>query len=140
MQFNSMDFMFFFPIVIAIYFIIPKRLRKIWLLIASYYFYMSWNAVYSLLIGGSTVVTYISGILISWFGSEHTGKGRAKQKIVLTFCLVINLAILVVFKYGNFLIESLNVIFGMFGIQIIHRRLDLLLPVGISFYTFQALG
>ena len=55
MQFNSIDFMLFFPVVIAIYFVIPKKLRGYWLLVTSYFFYMSWNANYALLIGGSTV-------------------------------------------------------------------------------------
>lgn len=67
MQFNSIDFMCYFPIVIAIWFIIPKKLRTIWLLGASYYFYMGWNPTYALLIGFSTVVTFFCGIGIEKF-------------------------------------------------------------------------
>lgn len=80
MQFNSVDFMVFFPIVIAIYFIIPKKTRTIWLLIASYYFYMSWNVEYAILLGGSTVITYISGILIALFSKECAKNGTIKKE------------------------------------------------------------
>lgn len=64
MLFNSYDFMLFFPIVIGIYFLIPRKLRYVWLLIASYYFYMGWNPKYAILIAISTVITFISGIFI----------------------------------------------------------------------------
>lgn len=57
MEFNSINFMIFFPVVLALYFVIPKALRQIWLLAASYYFYMSWNARYALLIAASTLIT-----------------------------------------------------------------------------------
>ena len=64
MHFNSVDFMIFFPAVVAVYFVIPRKLREYWLLIASYYFYMGWNAKYALLIGSSTAITYVSGLLL----------------------------------------------------------------------------
>ena len=64
MIFNSIDFLIFFPIVTLVYAIIPKRIRCIWLLITSYYFYMCWNAKYALLIAFSTVVTYTAGLFI----------------------------------------------------------------------------
>ena len=63
MQFNSIDFLVFFPAVVLIYWIIPKKVRYLWLLVASYYFYMSWNASYALLIGASTLITYVCGLL-----------------------------------------------------------------------------
>ena len=68
--------MIFFPVVVGIFFVIPRKLRTLWLLIASYYFYMSWNAVYALLIGLSTVVTYASGLLFSVY---KTGDVRRKK-------------------------------------------------------------
>ena len=68
MLFNSYDFMLFFPIVVAIYFFVPKKVRYIWLLLASYYFYMGWNAKYAILIGISTLITYLSGLLIERVG------------------------------------------------------------------------
>lgn len=139
MLFNSVDFMIFFPLVLAFYFIIPRKCRTVWLLIASYYFYMSWNAVYALLIGGSTLVTYLSGLLFSKFSNEDESKFN-KKKLVMVLCIVINLAILALFKYGNFFIDSLNSVFGLVHVTVLPSRLNLLLPVGISFYTFQALG
>ncbi|MBR0172848.1 MAG: MBOAT family protein [Lachnospiraceae bacterium] len=138
MQFNSFDFMFFFPVVLAVYFIIPRRGRKLWLLAASYYFYMSWNAVYALLIGASTLITFFCGILVERFsGGEDAGR---KKKLALAACITLNLAILAVFKYGNFAIESLEAVLRLLHVSVSGNRLNLLLPVGISFYTFQALG
>ena len=132
MQFNSVDFMLFFPVVIAVYFIIPKKIRTIWLLVASYYFYMSWNAIYALLIGGSTMITYISGLLLS---SYKTGNIKRKKRITMTACIVVNLGILALFKYANFAIGSVNVLLGVMKRSTIDYRLDLLLPVGISFHN-----
>lgn len=131
MEFNSIHFMMFFPIVLFIYFIIPRKARKIWLLAASYYFYMSWNPKYAILIMASTLLTYSGGILI-----EKCEYG----KMILVLCFISNLAILAVFKYGNFMIDTFMRILGQFHISIIEKRFDFLLPVGISFYTFQALG
>lgn len=85
MQFNSLRFMAFFPIVIFIYFIIPKKLREIWLLIASYFFYMSWNAKYAILIGSSTIITYTSGLLMSNFSKYDINNGVKKKKITMFF-------------------------------------------------------
>lgn len=135
MTFNSIDFLFFFPIVTLIYFVIPKRTRNFWLLIASYYFYMSWNPKYAILIAISTAVTFLSGLLL-----EKANGDRHKKIIVTAFSLIVNLAILGVFKYADFALQTLSSIGSFLGIGVIDKRLDLLLPVGISFYTFQALG
>lgn len=135
MQFNSVDFMVFFPIVLVVYFVVPRKIRKIWLLIASYYFYMSWNARYVVLIGVSTAITYFCGLLMGKFCRE-----TLKKRIIIALCIVTNLGILAFFKYSNFAIESLNSLLSILHITTIEKRFDLLLPVGISFYTFQALG
>lgn len=137
MLFNSIDFLLFFPLVVAVYFIIPKKIRYIWLLIASYYFYMSWNPKYSLLIAASTGITYASGIFIGKFEAD---KNILAKKLCVAGSFAANLLILGVFKYANFFLDSLSSITAFFGIEIITRRLDILLPVGISFYTFQALS
>ena len=139
MQFNSVDFMIFFPIVLVIYFLIPKKVRKIWLLLASYFFYMSWNAKYAVLIGGSTLITYFCGIVLSKLNLKDYDVST-KKKVTVILCAVLNLGVLVIFKYGNFFIDSINAVLSVFGISVIERKFDLLLPVGISFYTFQALG
>lgn len=132
MQFNSINFMVFFPVVVALFFIIPKTLRQPFLLIASYFFYMSWNPTYALLMAASTFITYYSALFMEKF--DH------KKKKILVSCILLNLGILAVFKYGNFAIDSVSKALSVFGISFTEKRLDLLLPVGISFYTFQALG
>lgn len=141
MQFNSMHFMFFFPIILLVYFVIPKKMRKLWLLITSYYFYMSWNPQYAVLIAASTIFTYISALLIERSRSANNKKmHKGGGKIVLALCVFGNLSILGVFKYGNFLIQTMDRIARHLHIGMINHRFDFLLPVGISFYTFQALG
>ena len=138
MQFNSVDFLIFFPVVVFVYYLVPKKCRAIWLLISSYYFYMSWNAKYALLIGTSTVVTYACAILVEKYGKSK--KKRPKKKLAVVLCISLNLGILFIFKYANFTIASVNRLLNVLHINAIDRRFDLLLPVGISFYTFQALG
>lgn len=134
MLFNSIDFLFFFPIVTLLFFIIPGCLRTLWLLIASYYFYMSWNPKYAVLIALSTVTTFISGIFIEKF------KKPISKKLVVSASLFVNLAILGIFKYADFALQTLDSIARHLEFGTIDKRLDLLLPVGISFYTFQALS
>ena len=131
MLFNSIDFLIFFPIVVLIYYVIPRRIKHIWLLAASYYFYMCWNAKYAILIIISTLVTYICGILLK----------RVKyRKAVLAGSIIINLGILLYYKYADFLVATVVRVFSLAGIKITVPVFDIILPVGISFYTFQALG
>lgn len=137
MIFNSYNFLIFFPIVLLIYFIVPKKIRYIWLLIASYYFYMCWNAKYAILIGISTLITYGSGLAL-----EKLNEVQAvvwKKKAVVALSLFSNLGILVFFKYFNFILGNINGILERFNMSIIDKPFDIILPVGISFYTFQAL-
>lgn len=139
MQFNSFEFLIFFPVVLAIYFVIPKKVREPWLLVTSYYFYMSWNAKYVFLIGASTLATYISGVLFS--KTDATAEGvKTKKRLILALCIAFNLSLLFLFKYGNFAIDSVNTLLRSVRMTPVQRRFDFLLPVGISFYTFQALG
>lgn len=133
MVFNSLDFLIFFPIVALIYYLVPHKARHVWLLVASYYFYMCWNASYALLILFSTVITYASGLLLE-------RGGRKWKKTVVFLCIAINLGVLGYFKYFNFFIESLNALMTQLHFEFTIASLDILLPVGISFYTFQALG
>ena len=140
MQFNSIHFLIFFPVVLAVYFIVPKKLRYLWLLAASYYFYMSWNTKYAVLIAFSTVVTYLTGILIEQIGLEEGKQWQRLKKITLFLGISSNLAILFLFKYLDFAVDNINALLESFGFTIIEKEFDFLLPVGISFYTFQALG
>lgn len=137
MLFNSIDFLIFFPIVALVYFLIPHKVRYLWLLAASYYFYMCWNPQYALLILTSTVITFLSGLLIS--GADKKGKENRK-KLYVAISFVSNLAILFLFKYFYFAVININRVLAAIGLELITPRFNLLLPVGISFYTFQALS
>lgn len=142
MLFNSIDFLIFLPIVLVIYYIIPMKYKHIWLLISSYYFYMCWNAKYVLLIFVSTVITYLSGILIdkvekTWSDVDKLGKYK---KLILALSFVSNLGILFYFKYINFTLDIATRVLSKVNISMNVPVFDVILPVGISFYTFQALS
>ena len=109
MLFNSYGFIVFFPIVVLVYFLLPKRISYLWLLAASYYFYMGWNAKYALLLLASTIITYVCGVLIQWLNDRHPDKISTK-KWVVAGSFILNLAILFFFKYFNFTIESINAV------------------------------
>lgn len=99
MVFNSMSFLIFFPIVTLLYYVFPKRIRYVWLLVASYYFYMSWNAKYAILLLISTITTYIGGLIVGCLKKDDsTAKAALKSKITLGACVFINLGILFGFK------------------------------------------
>lgn len=142
MAFNSGEFLVFFPVVTLIYFIIPHKFRYMWLLIASYYFYMGWNAIYALLILTSTTLTYLSGIILQKIKSSSYDESRKIffKKLCVIFSLISNLGILFYFKYTQFFFNTLNEIFSIINFETIDYRFNILLPAGISFYTFQALS
>ena len=135
MQFNSAQFLIFFPIAVCGYYLLPDKLKNKWLLLLSYYFYMCWNAVYALLIFFSTASTWLCGFFV---GEKR--RGEAVRKAALTVSILINLAILFVFKYYGMFAGSLASVLAKLGVLWTPPTLSLLLPVGISFYTFQALG
>ena len=138
MLFNSVSFIVFFPIVVLLYFVIPKKIRYIWLLAASYFFYMCWNAKYAVLLLYSTAVTYASGLLIDRCDAKGWREGMKKVFVALSFGM--NLSLLFLFKYFNFAVDNINVILSRWNIRALDPGFDLLLPVGISFYIFQALS
>lgn len=142
MLFNSIEFLIFFPIVLLVYFIIPKKIKYIWLLVASYYFYMCWNAEYALLILFSTAVTYASGLLISKQNASDGDSEKIvkRKKWIVALSFIINLGILFFFKYWGFAASIVQSLFGVFGASVTIPEFDIILPVGISFYTFQALS
>ena len=93
MLFNSYDFLIFFPIVTLIYFLIPHKVRYIWLLISSYYFYMCWNAKYALILLFSTVITYLSGLLIEKADKiDNEVKRIKRKKLLVALSFIINLS------------------------------------------------
>ena len=134
MLFNSAGYIVFFTIVCLVYFILPKKLKRVFLLLASYFFYSCWNLKYSLLMLFSTVATYLTAIAMNMVGAKK------KKKLYLGLCFFVNLAILFVFKYYSFTVNFINKILGIAALSIDMPVIDVLLPVGISFYTFQALG
>lgn len=134
MLFNSAGYIVFFTIVCLVYFILPKKLKRVFLLLASYFFYSCWNLKYSLLMLFSTVATYGTAIAMDMV------EAKKKKKLYLGLCFFVNLAILFVFKYYSFTVNFINKILGIAALSIDMPVIDVLLPVGISFYTFQALG
>jgi len=142
MLFNSLQFLFFFPVVTLIYFIIPSKVKYLWLLISSYYFYMCWNAKYALLMLFSTAVTYVCSLMIEAVKEQawEEDKKIKYKKYIVVLSLILNLSVLGYFKYTNFLIDLLVNALGRIHIAAHIPKFDILLPVGISFYTFQALS
>ena len=136
MLFNSFEFLLFFPTVCVIYFLLgSNKYRNPFLLLASYFFYMNWKPIYAVLILTSTVLTYVCGLLL-----EKYAPNKKKQKGFLITSLILNFGILFVFKYFNFINESVFSALSCVGLRWTVPNLDILLPVGISFYTFQAVG
>lgn len=134
MLFNSLLFAVFFPTVVILYFLIPYRFRWFLLLMASYYFYMCWRAEYIILIILSTAIDYFAALAI-----EKTDS-KTKRKCFLSLSLFTNLGLLFLFKYYNFFSGSLSLLFNHINIFYQTPSFKLLLPVGISFYTFQTLS
>lgn len=142
MLFNSIQFLLFFPIVTIIYFLLPEKIRYIWLLICSYYFYMSWGRKQGLLLLGVTVLTYMAGMALDRLkGGNLSEKKRARvRKACLTVTIVLNIGLLAYFKYAGYMIRILNRVLAALDSQKAVSIAEIVLPIGISFYIFQALG
>lgn len=134
MIFNSAEFLVFYPLVLLFYFVLPKKLKWPLLLAASYFFYMIWNPPLIFLILFTTAVSYVSAIII-----EKT-ENKARKKFWLAMTLITSLGVLFFFKYFNFLADSAISVWNFFGGNADDLVLKLILPVGISFYTFQTLS
>ncbi|MFT7072788.1 MBOAT family O-acyltransferase [Patiriisocius sp. Uisw_017] len=136
MLFNSLDFAIFFPIFFVVYWLVAKKLtlRNIFLLGSSYLFYGWWDWRFLFLIAFSSVVDFSIGKKI------HATTNEAVRKGFLITSLVVNLGLLAYFKYTNFFIDSFISSFRLFGAVIDDYTLNIILPVGISFYTFQTLS
>ncbi|RJP77006.1 MAG: MBOAT family protein [Desulfobacteraceae bacterium] len=134
MIFHSLPFAVFFLITIGIYYSIPQRFRWIMVLGASYYFYMCWKPEYIFLLFGSTLVNYLTGLRMSVISEPR------KRKHYLWFSIFFNLGMLFFFKYFNFLSNTVTELFRACNIFHDLPLFHVLLPIGISFYTFQALA
>lgn len=133
MLFNSFDFLVFFPLVCLMYFAAPQKFRWFILLAASCYFYMYFVPIYIVILAGTIVIDYFAGILIE----QNEGK---KRKLYLVLSLVSNILVLGVFKYYNFFIDNITYALGFIGLENRLAYLSILLPVGLSFHTFQAMS
>ena len=133
MLFNSLQFAIFFPVAALIYFVIPKKMRCLWLLLASYVFYMSASPKYVVFLQFSTLITYAGGLLV-----ERAEAKKKKFYMGLTF--LCSLGVLGLLKYFDFLLGNVNALLGLAGIAPVSKPFSIGLPVGISFYTFQSLG
>ena len=135
MLFNSLKYIIFLPILLLFYFVLPAKVKNLWLLVASYYFYMSWNAVYGVLLFICTFVSYAGAILLQNTGSEQI----KRRNVILILTLVILFSFLAFYKYTNFFLQNVLRLLRLAGIKK-SARLRIVLPVGISFFTFQAAG
>ena len=137
MLFNSFEFVVFLPIVFLLYWFVfrGRQWQNLLVVIASYVFYGWWDWRFLLLIAFTSLCSYGSGLLLK----HYVGK-RRRQQIVSAANIVLNLGILGVFKYYNFFVENLDALFGTIGWHLDWVTIDIILPVGISFYTFQALS
>lgn len=133
MLFNSFHFLFFFLFVTTLYFVIPYNKRWLLLLISSCYFYMAFVPVYILILAFTILVDYFAGIFI-----ENAEGGR--RKLYLIFSLISNIGILSFFKYYNFLNQNISFLLNAFGFVNYFPYLSILLPIGLSFHTFQAMS
>ena len=129
MLFNSLEFLLFFIIVTSAFFILPHKFRWLLLLAASCYFYMVFVPIYILILGVTILVDYFAGIYI-----ENSTGQRRRQFLILS--LIANIGVLAVFKYYNFFIENINLAAGSEWLP----YLKILLPIGLSFHTFQAMS
>lgn len=137
MLFNSIPFLFFFPIVYIIYWLIGAQRRthqNMFILLASYFFYSCWDWRFLFLLLFSTLLDYLSGIKM------ETTTAPKQKKIWLWVSIGLNLGFLGIFKYYNFFAESLQIALGSLGIECAPFFLNVILPVGISFYTFHGLS
>ena len=132
MLFNSVSFLLFFPIVLCLYYLVPtSRMKTLLLCVASFYFYMSCNPNYGLLLFITVLVTYGTGCFI---GSKN------KRKWVFTAGVLYNIVLLLFYKYVNFISENLSSLFQVIGLRFNPSDLNIILPMGISFFTFKAIS
>ena len=137
MLFNSFSFLLFLPMVFIIYWLIGSKnlkIQNLFLLVSSFFFYASWDVRFLILLFFSIFLDYYSGLKIK------NSTIQIKKKIWLWLSILINLGFLGFFKYYNFFVESFVIFFEKFGFQIESSTLQIILPVGISFYTFHGLS
>ncbi|MTV27241.1 MBOAT family protein [Nitriliruptoraceae bacterium ZYF776] len=135
MVFNSVQYLLFLALVVGVYWRLPRRGQNVLLLVASYVFYGAWDVRFLSLIALSTGVDYLVGR-----GLEAPGRSARSRRTLLVTSVVVNLGILATFKYAGFFADALADLLGVVGVSVTPTTLDVVLPVGISFYTFQTMS
>ena len=133
MLFNSFQFLLFFPIVTIIYFLIPHNWRWAHLLIASCIFYCAFIPIYLLILIFTILIDYFAGLMI-----ERSSGNKRKWYLILS--IISNVGVLAVFKYFNFFINNIDTLLNTFHIHASLSLLNIILPIGLSFHTFQAMS
>lgn len=134
MIYNSVNFIVLYPLIFLLYYLIPARytkLRNIFLLIVSYLLYLQWKPVYALILLAVTAITYLAALKVN--GSRH-------PKRLITVSVILTLLPLLFFKYFNFINDSISTLLSAIGLDFHLQGLNWAIPIGISFFTFQALG
>ena len=142
MLFNSLKFLLIFPLIFGIHWAIPARwnqVRKVYLILVSYLLYMNFKPAFALVLLAITLVTYWGGHLLEFNENDEESKVKQKKRLVWLFALMGVLPLLV-FKYYNFINGSLSDGLAAIGLQFTLPGLNWAVPVGISFFTFQAVG
>ena len=134
MLFNSFSFVLFFPIVTAVYFLLPHRARWAWLLAASCFFYMFFKPIYIFILFFTIIIDYFAGILL------ENEKDAKRKKWWLIMSLIANIGVLAIFKYYNFINANISGFCSLCGSTNHIPYLNILLPIGLSFHTFQAMS
>src|SRR6218665_870037 len=133
MLFNSLHFLFFLPVVVLLYYLLAQRFRWILIFVASCYFYMAFVPKYILILFLIIIIDYSAALFI------EKAQGRLRL-IYLVGSLAANILLLCFFKYFNFLNENLTAVFSLFGKEFTPSNLNILLPIGLSFHTFQSMS
>jgi alginate O-acetyltransferase complex protein AlgI len=134
MLFNSWEFLIFFPIVTLLYFLLPQKYRWVMLLLASCFFYIFFKAIYILILFFTIIVDYAAGILI------EKAENKRKKRLFLIMSLVANIGVLAIFKYYNFINGNVSGLVRVLGYTNPIPYMKILLPIGLSFHTFQAMS
>ncbi len=135
MSFTSFTFLAFLAIVIILNYCLPQKYRWLLLLAASYYFYLNWQPIYALLLLSTTAITYMSAIYMS-----KPARTQHQRKLICIAGSVLSLGALILFKYYSFVTSNIELLLNKLNIAISLPQMKMLLPIGISFYTFSAIG
>lgn len=142
MLFNSFNFWLIYPFIFMLYWVIPAKYLKIrngFLLLVSYLLYMNWTPTFALTLMGVTITTYIGGVMLSRPNSLG-GSNDVRRRLICWCCVLIGIFPLLAFKYYNFLNESMVIMLNSLDIHFVLPGLNWAIPIGVSFFTFQAIG